>query len=289
MPAIVPKPNNLLAPSVLELQLSTNSSGQTIVTHQHATHPLRISSPFRLDGTNSDRAYLYLRNNSPGLFAQDKLELTLDIQANTKFYLTEQSATKAHPMGSEDKAEVNYHWQVGEKAMVEFVPEPVILYQDSALEQTTTICLDETASLFWSDIILPGRLARGESYQFRYYQHLLEVRSSTGELWFCDRLFLQGKQNRFREQQLFSSLPLLGNAVVIMPNLDLNLYQEAIDNLAQDYEPQIITATSVLPNNKGILLKVLASRSQQISRYWQAILNVLRQLNNQSHLSVIPK
>ena len=211
---IISQPNKLLAPSVLELQLSTNSAGQTIVTHQHATHPLRISSPFRLDETNSDRAYLYLRNNSPGLFAQDKLKLTLDIQANSKLYLTEQSATKAHPMGSKDKAEVNYHWQVGESAMVEFVPEPVILYQDSALEQTTKICLADTASLFWSDIILPGRLARGENYQFRHYKHFLEVRSPTEELWFCDRLWLTGKQNRFREQSLFASHPVLGLSLI---------------------------------------------------------------------------
>ena len=289
MPAIVPKSNNLLAPSVLELKLSTNSTEKTIVTHQHATHPLRISSPFRLDEKDSDRAYLYLRNNSPGLFAQDKLELTLDVQADTKLYLTEQSATKAHPMGAEDKAEVNYHWQIGDRAMVEFVPEPVILYQDSALEQTTKICLSETASLFWSDIILPGRLARGESYQFRYYKHLLEVCSLTEELWFCDRLLLTGKSNRFREQQLFASHPVLGNAVVIMPNLDLNLYQEAIDNLEQEQDQHIITATSVLPDQRGIIIKVLATRSQQISRYWQAVLNVLRQLNNESQLSVIPK
>ena len=42
---------------------------------------------------------------------------------------------------------------VNANATLELVPEPIILYSDSALEQNTTIKLDSTARLFLSEII----------------------------------------------------------------------------------------------------------------------------------------
>ncbi|WP_144873015.1 urease accessory protein UreD, partial [Hyella patelloides] len=208
---------NLQEYSALELKLRCNSWGKTVITHQYQTHPMRISRPFRLDRDNHNRAYIYLRNNSPGLFAQDNLNISLSLGKNSQFYLTEQSATKVHPMTKGSTAKVNYNWNIAQQGIVEFVPEPLILYQDSALQQTTKIEIHPTASLFWSDIILPGRLARGECYQFRYYDHYLEVCSDLGELWFKERMYLKGQDNQFCHNELFASFPVLGNAIIIIP------------------------------------------------------------------------
>ena len=281
-----------LQDSILELQLQCNSEGKTIVTHQYETHPLLISSPFRLEGetSNDRRAYLYLRNNSPGLFAGDELNISLNLQEKTKLYLTEQSATKVHPTTMPGvKAKVNYQWTIAKDAMVEFVPEPVILYRDSALQQTTQVKMHPTACFFGSDLILPGRLARGESYQFHFYDYCLEVYSDTGELWFKDRMYLTGKDNPFSDSALFASFPIWGNAIAIMPQIEVNLLKNTIDRLLDNNSYDLVAATSVLPYNKGVLIKVLSDRTQSIKMYWHSVLNALRKLNHQSCLPRIPK
>jgi urease accessory protein len=282
--------------ATLKLKLWCDFESKTIIKDRYETHPLRISNPFRLDRdeiterkSSDRRIYLYLRNNSPGLLAQDKLNLDFDLAKNTRLYLTEQSATKVHPMAVNAVAEVNYQWQVGEQAMLEFVPEPLILYQDSALNQSTAIKVHPTASLFWCDLILPGRLARGEFYQFRYYHHGLEVYSDSGELWFKERIYLTGFSNPFSHHPLFASFPVLGNAIAIMPQIEINLLKSTLDSLTINHQVGFLAATSVLPHNRGVLIRVLANQTQKIKNYWHSVVASLRQLNNQPILPLIPK
>ena len=275
--------------SRLKLGLKCNSQGQTVVTHQYQTHPLRISRVFRLDRDSDRRAYLYLRNNSPGLFAADKLEISLNVADRSQLYLTEQSATKVHPMKEKEKAEVNYQWQIGQQGIVEFVPEPLILYRDSAFQQTTTIKLHPTASLFWSDLILPGRLARGESYQFRYYDHRLSVCSDRGEPWFQERMYLKGQNNPFCHDPLLARYSVWGNAIAIMPHVKLDLLKNTVDSLAKQNIPALQAATSVLPRDRGIVIRVLADKTEKVKSYWNSVLDVLRKLNQQSSLPQVPK
>jgi urease accessory protein len=281
--------------ATLKLQLWCDLESKTIIKNRYETHPLRISRPFRLDrdeiiDRESDRRiYLYLRNNSPGLFPRDRLNFDFNLAKNTQLYLTEQSATKVHPMAANAVAEVNYRWQIGERATIEFVPEPLILYRDSALNQTTTIKIHPTANLFWCDLILPGRLARGESYQFRSYHHVLEVSSDNDELWFKERIHLMGSSNPFSHHRLFASFPVLGNAIAIMPQIEVNLLKSTLDNLSISDREDFLVATSVLPHNRGVLIRVLATQTQKIRNYWHSVVAILRQLNNQPSLPLIPK
>lgn len=116
----------VLRNNTLKLQLKCNPEGQTMIAHQYETHPLQVSCPFRLDrggdlaegkAPNNHRAYLYLRNNSPGLFAEDELNLSLCLEEKTKLYLTEQSATKVHPtMMPEVTAKVHDRWTFAKDA-----------------------------------------------------------------------------------------------------------------------------------------------------------------------------
>jgi urease accessory protein len=283
------KQEGLEKESILKLKFQCDAWGKTIIKNRYETHPMRISRPFRLDIDDNRRGYFYLRNNSPGLFAQDKLCLNFDLAENTQVYLTEQSATKVHPMEEKVAAEVNYRWSINKQAMMEFVAEPLILYQDSAFNQTTIFNLDSTASLFWCDLILPGRLARGEFYQFRYYNHLLEVYSACGELWFKERIHLRGFDNPFSHHQLFASFPVMGSAIAIQPQIELGLLKSSLDGLNSNQQEDFLVATSILPHNKGVLIRVLAAQTQKVKSYWHSVISLLRQLNHQPPLPSIPK
>ena len=89
-----------------------------------------------MEGEGTNRAYHYLINTSPGLLAGDELNLSLQLEANTSLYLTDQAATKVHQMPEIDtKATVNYQIKLEPNSSLELVPEPVILYKNAALSQ----------------------------------------------------------------------------------------------------------------------------------------------------------
>ena len=274
----------------LELNLKCDRTNQTICTHQYTTYPLRLSTVFRLDGANTNRAYLYTMNTSPGLLAKDELKISLQLENNTNLYLTDQAATKVHPMPiAGTKATVESKIEVEAGASLEFVPEPVILFADAALEQTTRIQLHEGAELFWSEIVLPGRLARGECYQFRHYFSRLEITTAKGELWFRDTTHLEGKHNPFKHSDLFASKPVLANLVVVQPHTDIEVLSKKLEDLEAANCPDLVVASSVLPEDKGLLVRAMASKTLEIKKYIKYALNCVRYSGDRSCLPYIAK
>jgi urease accessory protein len=267
-----------------------NLLGQTIVAHQYTTYPLRVSGVFRLDQADVDCAYLYLINTSPGLLAEDDLSMSLALEADTRMYLTDQAATKVHAMPKQEtKATTAWKIDIGARASLELVPEPVILFTDAALEQTTQITLHPQAALFWSEILIPGRLAKGEYYDFRHYHSCLEISSDKGELWFRDVIHLTGKDNTFKHHDLFATEPILANIIMVQPQIDLAILSQKIANLAFDDYKQIIVASSTLPENEGLLIRVMAAKTSPIKKYITCVLNCVRHLSDRPTLPHIPK
>jgi urease accessory protein len=274
----------------LELRLQCDRLGQTTIAHQYMTYPLRMSGVFRLDGADSDCAYLYLINTSPGLLAQDRLSLSLNLAANTRMYLTDQAATKVHAMPkTETKATTVWNIVVGAGASLELVPEPVILFADAALEQTTQITLHPQAALFWSEILLPGRLARGEYYAFRHYHNRLEIYSDKGEIWFRDAFQITGKDNPFKQHDLFTAEPILANLIMVQPQANLAKLKQKITDLAAAECKELIVASSTLPENKGLLIRIMAAKTSLIKKYITYVLNCVRDLSDRPCLPYIPK
>lgn len=270
----------------LELNLTSDRSKQTICTHQYTTYPLRLSPVFRLDRSAKNRAYIYIMNTSPGLLAGDQLNICLRLDTNTSLYLTEQAATKVHRMPTIDtKAIVNYYLELSSQANLELVPEPIILYKDATLEHKTSIKLNSQAQLFITEIILPGRLARGEIYEFNYYFNCLQIKDWNDKLLFTDRMYLVGKNNAFKQSKLFAPLPIMGKAIAIYPHLDLKLLTTQLESLQTD----IMTAISSLPGDRGVIVRAFAAKTSQLKQYFELVLNCLRNLTNQPFVPYIPK
>ena len=282
----------------LELSLRCNRKGlakpyrasRTICQHRYSTYPLRLSTPFYLEGTSSNRIYHYLINTSPGLLAGDKLNLCLQLAPNTSLYLTDQAATKVHPMPESDtKAVINYQITVDRDASLELVPEPVILYTDSILEQELVIKCHPTAKIFLSEIIIPGRIAKGEYYDFNYYFNRLQVTDLADRLLFADATNLLGKNNQFKNNRLFTSLPIIGNAIAILPDVDFELLIRQIEDVELANCKNIEVSSTILPGNNGILIRVLGSKTVEFKRYFAYTLDCIRAITNQPALPYIPK
>lgn len=276
--------------NTLELNLKCDRTNKTICTHQYTTYPLQLSPIFRLDGANTNRAYLYTMNTSPGLLAKDELKISLQLENNTNLYLTDQAATKVHPMPIEhSQATVDYQIELRSRSCLELVPEPIILYSDAALNQNISIKLDRTAKLFFSEIVLPGRLARGEIYQFRYYLNRLNITDLTGKVLFTDAMCLQGKSNCFKDNQLFTPLPIMGNAIAVYPDLDLKLLSKELEDIKVTSFPNLESATSILPSDCGLIIRAFANKTIQLKQYFRLALEHIRYLVNQPALPYIPK
>ncbi|WP_227501571.1 urease accessory protein UreD [Synechocystis sp. PCC 7509] len=211
------------------------------------------------------------------------------MQHNPNLYLTDQSATKVHSMPIGELAKTCYEIEVGDRASLEFVSEPLIFYSNSALEQTIKVKLHPTAQLFISEIVVPGRLARGEFYNFQYYFSRMEVTSPSGELIFADTMRLEGKLNPFSHNKIFSSLPIIANLILVLPEVELKKLSKELESFISPRESAIACASSSLPNCNGLVVRVMAGNTGIIKVYIQYVMNCVRKLTNRPALPEIPK
>lgn len=264
-------------------------NGSSCIRRQYVTYPYRLSRPLALAPTDLSQLYLYIMNSSPGLLAKDNLRLALNLDAGTHLYLTDQSATKVHSMPAGDKAKTYYEIEVGDKASLELVSEPLIFFPNSALEQTIRIVLHSTAQLFLSEIIVPGRLARGEFYDFQYYLSRMEASTPDGKLIFADTMQLDGKLNPFCHSRIFSPLPIIANLILVQPEIELTKLSNELESFIAPGESAIAAASSQLPNCNGLVVRVMAESTGIIKTYIQHVLNCVRRLSDRPNLPEIPK
>lgn len=278
----------------LALVVGCDRTQTSVVLKQYATYPFRLSRRLNLDPSNSQRVYLYVMSSSPGLLAGDDLRVHIRLKPNAQLYLTDQAATKVHRMPNlQTSASLTTDITLDAGSTLEYVPEPLILFSEAALHQTTQITLHPEGRLFFSDLVLPGRLARQECYQFRLYANRLQVRSPAGELLLQDAACLQGEANPFRASRLVAPYPAIANAIVCAPDLDLPALMAWLDTFSDGAKAEAAAAFqagySPLPHGNGLVLRAMAANVWPLKAYLHHALAGMRQITGQAPLPTIPK
>ncbi|MBE9062546.1 urease accessory protein UreD [cf. Phormidesmis sp. LEGE 11477] len=268
---------------------NANQTSQSFVAHQYASYPFRLSSNLRLDRADAERVYAYIMSAAPGVLSGDDLRLRVEVGDQACLYLTDQSATKVHSKPVDGlPAQVIWEIQVGKEAYFEYVLEPIILFDSAALTQRVEVTLHPSGRFISGEIIVPGRIARGEFYEFEQFESRLRVRSPDGRICFADNLRLTGQANRFKHSAFVTEYPLLGNFVAVVPGI-------ALDDLLRKLQQHEIPADTLqacespLPGCNGILVRAIATKVNALKTYQRYLLNCIRQLAAQPLLPIIPK
>jgi urease accessory protein len=119
---------------------------------------------------------VHLNNVSGGVVSGDRLALDVEVGPGATAQLTTTGATRLyrHRAGTADSAQ-HTRFVVGDEGLLEYLPDAVIPYADSRHFQRTEIRLGRGSTLFWWEIVAPGRLASGERFAFERMRVRTEV------------------------------------------------------------------------------------------------------------------
>jgi urease accessory protein len=146
--------------------------GVTRLVSKYHTAPVKIAKTFPLGGPLG----VIVMDVSPGLMAGDRYEFDWNAGRGTHLTATNQSFTKVHPCPDASRgSSVRQRFALGEGAVFEWMPEPVMLYRDAALKAETEVYLGEGAVFMQSEVLCPGRLPRGERFDYRQYGNRMNV------------------------------------------------------------------------------------------------------------------
>ena len=155
--------------------------------------PWKVVRAFALPEPGS---LVHLHNVSGGVLAGDRLALDVEVKAGASAQITTTGATRLyrHRDGAADSEQLG-RFSLGEEAQLEYLPDAVIPYAGSRHLQSMKIQMGCGSTLFWWEVLAPGRLAAGERFAFERLRVQTEVYSGTRPILREDFLLEPGRKN----------------------------------------------------------------------------------------------
>src|SRR5579859_5236278 len=124
---------------------------------------------------------VFIISNSGGILQGDRHTISIELGAGSQAHITTQAATKIHEMDANYAAQLQ-EVVLHENAYLEYLPEAVIPHRRARFLARTSIAIDPTATLLYSEILLAGRkyYADGELFQYDLFSSTIHATRPDG-------------------------------------------------------------------------------------------------------------
>lgn len=250
---------------VLDLTLgmdAASSAQKTGVTYRYVKAPMQFTRPLYIDPADPGEAFVYVRSSGGGLAQNDRIRQRVTFGDGARATVTTSAGTPVHRMN----AGLATQWitlTVGEDAVCEYLPGQNILFAGARLLQVTEVDLASSATLLAADVILTGRLARGERDLFDVLGQCWRVERG-GRPLLSDTLCVVGA-GQGRSEMLLSRWPVWGTVLIVPPagsagasvrELLASVRELLVERCADVVLEGLTAAASTMVNDAGITVRV---------------------------------
>ncbi|MFQ6030495.1 MAG: urease accessory protein UreD [Dehalococcoidia bacterium] len=239
--------------------------GKTRLRRSFAEPPLQVQRVLYRDDYVPDMAFLFLLNPTPGIFQGDLHSILVNAGPRTRVHLTTPSAAKIYAMPDRD-ARQKLTIELARDSYLEYCPEPTIPFRGARLRQRISVNVASGATLIIGDIVVPGRVASGESFAFHTLDRRLTVTGPTGlPIHHEASLLTPQSLSPLGRSVLSEDRPVTGTLLIVAPGHDTN-------ELKKELRPSLSAkipgsngsrlGLSTLPDGAGLAVKILATESQ---------------------------
>lgn len=255
---------------ILELTFQNNSTGKTILEKQFSKVPLFAQRALHYDEHFPNMAYLYIVSVSGGILQRDRYTINIILKENTKAHITTQGATRIYSMNT-DYASQTINLTLQENSYLEFIPDQIIPYYNSRFYQKTNLNVHDSAILFYSEVITPGRVAMGESFQYDTCHISTMVTNQKNILRLADITNLNPKNQKLDSFGVLGENTIVGTIYILTKKDVKNLHQKIKDTL----HDEVSVGSSIIKDDAGILVRILGKDTSLIK---DVILEIARQV-----------
>lgn len=174
----------------LEVAFEVDATGRSYVAKQFASYPFHICRGQYLDPALPDMASLYLQTSAGGIFEDDRLSMTIEAGEGARAHVTTQASTIVHRMPA-GEARQGVVLEAKPGSLLEYLPDPTILFPDARLRASLRARVHEGASVILGDAFLAHDPAEtGEAFGF--IDSETSVEDGQGHLLALDRFLVRG-------------------------------------------------------------------------------------------------
>ena len=245
----------------LKLALEHDSQrSKTIVTEQRTQVPLYVQKALHYDETVPSMAHVFILSPSGGVLQGDRYRTDIELKNRAISPITTQGATRIYKMNSNFATQM-INLKVGKDCYLEFLPEQLIPYKSSRYYQKTTFTVDDSATLVYSETIVPGRVAMGELFNYDICYLRTLCYNDKNEIKFHDNSILEPKNQTMNTLGMFGNKTVLSTMFVVTKKENIEELYKTINQVFKDND-EVVGGASILPNDSGLSVRILSNSSE---------------------------
>ena len=260
---------------ILQLLLEEDDERKkTIIKEKFCRVPLYVQRALYLEESIPSMAYIYIISPSGGILQGDRYRIDITLKKNSYAHITTQSATRVYKM-ERDFATQMVNIVVDDGCYFEYIPEQVIPFRNSRFYQIVDLNVHENSTMVYSEMIVPGRVASGEVFEYDICYVKTVARDNFDKLRFTDTFKLEPKKEDLRSYGIMENLDTVSSLYI----LTKREYVKDIKNEINSIFKNIVIVrggASVLPDNRGIIVRILGNTASEVRNAIFEILKITR-------------
>jgi urease accessory protein len=245
----------------------TRQSGRTVLSGREHSGPLLVQKPLYPEGDAVCHSIIV--HPPGGIAGGDALNLEVRLREHTTALLTTPGAGKWYKSVG-PKASLTQHFDIGRGAVLEWLPQPAIVFDAARAEIRTEVRLHQEAVYMGWDMTCMGRTASGERFNSGELRQRTEIWQQGRRLW-CEYARLAGDDPMLASQAGLAARTVSATLIAAGRDISKDLLDQCRGIAPGAGERAGIT---VLP--RVLLARYLGHSSEAAMHYFIALWSLLR-------------
>ena len=259
---------------ILDVELKGNNELKTVITKQFSQVPLQIQRAVYPENSLPGMAYLYIISPSGGILQGDRYKTDIMMKNNAVSHITTQGATRIYSMNSNSASQM-VNITLDENCYLEYIPDQIIPYQNSRYYQKVNLNIHDNATLIYSEVLTPGRIAMNESFDYDICYLRTYCKNQNNRFRCLENMKIEPKKYDMKTRGVLGKYNIVGTVYVLTKKEKIQNLEEIINEKIQKSE-LITSGTSILPNESGIIVKILGNNTEDIFEKIYDIVKITR-------------
>ena len=256
---------------ILDVELKENNELKTVITKQFSQVPLQIQRAVYPESSLPGMAYLYIISPSGGILQGDRYKTDITLKNNAVSHITTQGATRIYSMNSNSASQM-VNITLDENCYLEYIPDQIIPYQNSRYYQKVNLNIHDNATLIYSEVLTPGRTAMKETFDYDICYLRTYCKNQEKKFRCLENMKIEPKNQNLTSSGILGKYKIVGTVYILTKKDHITELENMINGNLEKLE-EVSIGTSILPNESGIIVKILGNNTEDI---FGTIYNVLK-------------
>ena len=229
--------------------------------------PLLAQQALHFDEGMPELACVFMVSTSGGILQGDRCAVDIAVGPRARAHITSQSATKIQEMDA-NYATLEQDITVDDGGYLEFMPDPIIPYRHSRFASRTRLRVAETGTVLYAEVLLPGRkhYGNGEIFTYDVYSAHLTGERPDGRELFAEKIVIEPAASPPGQAGVLGGFHVLGTVILMTPSevAERILPRTPVGYRGGAGDDRLATGVSRLPNDAGLIFKVLGMESEPV-------------------------